>query len=68
MSRFRRATVLGCLAVAGAMTAAGVAYGADGASGSGGSDLWATATIEPGREGIVQVGGYEGRRWARDRH
>ncbi|MEV6997388.1 carboxypeptidase regulatory-like domain-containing protein [Streptomyces sp. NPDC093982] len=60
MSRFRRATVLGCLAVAGAMTAAGVAYGTDGASGSGGSDLWATATIEPGREGIVRVSGYEG--------
>ncbi|MGF0174622.1 carboxypeptidase regulatory-like domain-containing protein [Streptomyces sp. Marseille-Q5077] len=60
MSRFRRATVLGCLAVAGAVTAAGMAYGADGASGSGGSDLWASATIEPGREGIVRVGGYEG--------
>ncbi|MFE0251398.1 carboxypeptidase regulatory-like domain-containing protein [Streptomyces sp. NPDC059010] len=37
-----------------------MAYGSEGAGGSAGNDLWASATIEPGREGIVEVGGYEG--------
>ncbi|MFI7408401.1 carboxypeptidase regulatory-like domain-containing protein [Streptomyces sp. NPDC049627] len=30
------------------------------ASGSADRGLWAAATIEPGREGVVEVGGYEG--------
>ncbi|AZQ36167.1 carboxypeptidase regulatory-like domain-containing protein [Streptomyces cyaneochromogenes] len=34
--------------------------GPDGSVGSSGPDLWAAATIEPGREGRVEVGGYEG--------
>lgn len=52
MSRSWKTTILGLLAAAGVLVMPGTAYG-DG-------DLWATATIEPGREGIVEVGGYEG--------
>ncbi|MFJ8537143.1 carboxypeptidase regulatory-like domain-containing protein [Streptomyces sp. NPDC093591] len=39
---------------------ADAAHGGDGPTRSVGRDLWAHATIEPGREGIVEVGGYEG--------
>ncbi|KUN99707.1 hypothetical protein [Streptomyces caeruleatus] len=52
MSRSWKTTILGLLAVAGVVITPGTAYGGD--------DLWATATIEPGREGIVEVGGYAG--------
>ncbi|GAA4064921.1 carboxypeptidase regulatory-like domain-containing protein [Streptomyces shaanxiensis] len=76
MSRSWKTTVLGSLAVAGVVSMSGVtygvAYGAEGPTeavtsvgpagpdGSAGPDLWAAATIEPGREGRVEVGGYEG--------
>ncbi|WP_369170807.1 carboxypeptidase regulatory-like domain-containing protein [Streptomyces sp. R28] len=73
MSRSWKTTILGLLAVAGAMVMAGTApvtgmpamagtaYGGEGpTTRSAGRDLWAAATIEPGREGIVEVGGYEG--------
>ncbi|WP_031483113.1 hypothetical protein [Streptomyces bicolor] len=63
MSRSWKTTVLGSLAVAGVVCGAGVTYGAQGATESDGSvrrGLWAAATIEPGREGIVEVGGHEG--------
>ncbi|MET9964547.1 carboxypeptidase regulatory-like domain-containing protein [Streptomyces sp. NPDC006356] len=52
MSRSWKTTILGLLAVAGVVITPGTAYGGD--------DLWASATIEPGREGIVEVGGYAG--------
>ncbi|MFE6620733.1 carboxypeptidase regulatory-like domain-containing protein [Streptomyces sp. NPDC057740] len=52
MSRSWKTTILGLLAVAGVVITPGTAYGDD--------DLWAAATIEPGREGIVEVGGYAG--------
>ncbi|MFE7275607.1 carboxypeptidase regulatory-like domain-containing protein [Streptomyces sp. NPDC057623] len=54
MSRSWKTTILGLLAVAG-MTATLVTPAT--ADGDGG--LWASATIEPGREGIVEVG-YDG--------
>ncbi|QOV36972.1 carboxypeptidase regulatory-like domain-containing protein [Streptomyces ferrugineus] len=67
MSRSRgcwRTTVLGALAAAGALVVPGMpgaaAYGVQGTSAPVGGDLWAYATIEPGREGVVQVGGYDG--------
>ncbi|SDO06989.1 hypothetical protein SAMN04487981_108129 [Streptomyces sp. cf386] len=72
MSRSWKTTVLGSLAVAGAVSMSGltgVTYGAEGGTGSTaaaapvgsvGRDLWAAATIEPGREGLVEVGGFEG--------
>ncbi|WP_128433918.1 carboxypeptidase regulatory-like domain-containing protein [Streptomyces cyaneus] len=72
MSRSWKTTIFGLLAVAGATVmaataavagtagTAGTAYGREGPTGSVGRDLWASATIEPGREGIVEVGGYEG--------
>lgn len=72
MSRSWKTTVLGSLAVAGVVSMSGVTYGAEGPTeagtpvasaasvGSVGRDLWAAATIEPGREGLVEVGGYEG--------
>lgn len=72
MSRSWKTTIFGVLAVAGASVmaalaavagmagTAGTAYGREGPIGSVGRDLWASATIEPGREGIVEVGGYEG--------
>ncbi|WP_217210890.1 carboxypeptidase regulatory-like domain-containing protein [Streptomyces sp. AC550_RSS872] len=52
MSRSWKTTILGLLAVAGVVITPGTAHGGD--------DLWASATIEPGREGIVEVGGYAG--------
>lgn len=52
MSRSWKTTILGSLAVEGVVITPGTAYGGD--------DLWAAATIEPGREGIVEVGGYAG--------
>ncbi len=55
MSRSWKTTILGLLAVAG-VTVTLVTPGTAHADG----DLWASATIEPGREGIVEVGGYEG--------
>ncbi|MFI6009512.1 carboxypeptidase regulatory-like domain-containing protein [Streptomyces sp. NPDC051243] len=74
MSRSWKTTVLGslALALAGVVCGAGVTYGTEGATESAGSvgsagsagplgrGLWAAATIEPGREGIVEVGGHEG--------
>ncbi|MDF3142504.1 MULTISPECIES: carboxypeptidase regulatory-like domain-containing protein [unclassified Streptomyces] len=72
MSRSWKTTIFGLLAAAGAMVVAAMvavagmaamaatAYGGEGPIRSVGRDLWATATIEPGREGIVEVGGYEG--------
>ncbi|MGW1956045.1 carboxypeptidase regulatory-like domain-containing protein [Streptomyces sp. NPDC001920] len=80
MSRYAKTSVLGSLAVAGALVMSGTAYGGEGTVGllgrglgpvvdslgpAGGPrpvdrDLWASATIEPGREGIVEVGGYDG--------
>ncbi|MGN9755783.1 carboxypeptidase regulatory-like domain-containing protein [Streptomyces sp. SD31] len=66
MSRSWKTTIFGLLAAAGVLTTAGMAavagtaYGGEGPTRSVGRDLWATATIEPGREGIVEVGGYEG--------
>ncbi|MGC9538389.1 carboxypeptidase regulatory-like domain-containing protein [Streptomyces sp. UG1] len=70
MSRSRgcwRTTVLGALAAAGALVVPGMlgmpgtaAHGAQAGPAPVGGDLWAYATIEPGREGIVQAGGYEG--------
>lgn len=72
MSWCRKTSIRGLLAAVAVTTAwgisgiSGVAHGSDGAGGTGGSggpvgsDLWAAATIEPGREGIVEVGGYEG--------
>lgn len=61
MSRSWKTTILGLLATAGVMitlATPGTAHGDGGDGGNG--DLWATATIEPGREGIVEVGGYDG--------
>lgn len=55
-----KASVLGLLAVAVALVVPGTAYGGAGPAGPVGHDLWGAATIEPGREGIVQVAGYEG--------
>ncbi|MDC0770498.1 carboxypeptidase regulatory-like domain-containing protein [Streptomyces sp. HD] len=75
MSWCRKTSIRGLLAVVAVMAmwgisgfsgSSGVAYGSEGTGGHGGpggpagSDLWAAATIEPGREGIVEVGGYEG--------
>lgn len=66
MSRSWKTTVLGSLAVAGVLSMAGATYGAEGPpepsgpAGPSGGGLWAAATIEPGREGIVEVRGYEG--------
>jgi hypothetical protein len=73
MSRSPRSwktTVLGSLAVAVAVVVPGTAYGGEGpggpsgpvgSGGPGGQGLWAaSATIEPGREGIVEVRGHEG--------
>lgn len=67
MSRSWKTTVLGSLAVAGVVWVAAMpgmamagAPGTVAPVASVGRDLWAAATIEPGREGIVQVGGYEG--------
>ncbi|MBT2675629.1 carboxypeptidase regulatory-like domain-containing protein [Streptomyces sp. ISL-14] len=66
MSRSWKTTIFGLLAAAGVLTTAGMAavagtaYGGEGPTRTVGRDLWATATIEPGREGIVEVGGYEG--------
>ncbi|MFG2553865.1 carboxypeptidase regulatory-like domain-containing protein [Streptomyces sp. NPDC048581] len=75
MSRSWKTTVLGSLAVAGVVPISGVTgvtgvtYAAERTTestapvasvGSVGRDLWAAATIEPGREGLVEVGGYEG--------
>ncbi|MET9832160.1 carboxypeptidase regulatory-like domain-containing protein [Streptomyces sp. NPDC006385] len=73
MSRSWKTTTFASLAVAGAMVMSGTAHGGESAAGSAGSagsagggprpvgrDLWASATIEPGREGVVQVGGYDG--------
>ncbi|MFJ6646538.1 carboxypeptidase regulatory-like domain-containing protein [Streptomyces sp. NPDC091290] len=63
MSRTRKTTILAALAAAGALFAAGPPGTARAAGGSPdpvGHELWASATIEPGRAGIVQAGGYEG--------
>ncbi|MBT2418597.1 carboxypeptidase regulatory-like domain-containing protein [Streptomyces sp. ISL-22] len=57
MSTSWKTTIFGSLAVAGVLVMSGMAYGGEGPAGG---DLWAAATIEPGREGIVEVGGYEG--------
>jgi hypothetical protein len=40
--------------------APGAAYGAVDVLGTTGNDLWGTATIEPGRQGILEVTGYAG--------
>ncbi|MFJ9749930.1 hypothetical protein DMH25_43690 [Streptomyces sp. WAC 01325] len=64
-----KTTVLGSLAMAGAVLVPGTAYGGVESGGPGGpagqgdqgrQELWASATIEPGRKGVVEVGGYEG--------
>ncbi|MEW2421508.1 MULTISPECIES: hypothetical protein [Streptomyces] len=63
MSRTWKTTILAAPAVAGALLAAGLTGMAQAAGGSPdpvGHELWASATIEPGRAGIVHVGGYEG--------
>ncbi|WP_435216286.1 carboxypeptidase regulatory-like domain-containing protein [Streptomyces sp. bgisy034] len=61
--------VLVSLAVAGAVLVPGTAYGGEGPGGPGGpagrggpggQGLWASAAIEPGWKGVVEVGGYEG--------
>jgi hypothetical protein len=64
MSGFARSTALGRLAVVGTMALCcgavpGVAYGGE-ASGASGGKLWGAVTIEPGREGILEVAGYNG--------
>lgn len=61
MRRSRTTAAFAPLAVLGVLMVPAVAYGGEGASGpkaTGG--LWAAATIEPGREGIVEVRGPEG--------
>lgn len=51
--------MLGRMAAVGAVTVVcAVVVPAGAASGAGGGELWGTATIEPGREGIVEVAGY----------
>lgn len=66
MSRFTRSATPGRLAVVGAMalcwmagTGPGVAYGGRG-PGAADGELWGTAVVEPGREGILEVAGYAG--------
>lgn len=65
MSRSWKTTTWGALAVAGVMvmsgTTSGTAYGGETpAAERAARGLRAAATIEPGREGVVEVGGYEG--------
>ncbi|MGI5376861.1 carboxypeptidase regulatory-like domain-containing protein [Streptomyces sp. CA-251387] len=65
MSRSWKTTTWGALAVAGVTvmsgTTSGTAYGGEGpAAERAARALRASATIEPGREGRVEVGGYEG--------
>jgi hypothetical protein len=59
--RFWKRTFLGSLAVAGVIVVPGTAHGSGAPTGAGGDDaLWAAVTIEPGREGIVEVKGFGG--------
>lgn len=61
MSSSWKTTTPVSLAVAGVLVTSGTAYGTHPApAGPPGHGLWASATIEPGREGIVEVGGYDG--------
>lgn len=61
MRRSRTTTAFACLAALGVLTVPEVAYGGEGAPGPRATgELWAAATIEPGREGIVEVRGHDG--------
>ncbi|MFG1666152.1 carboxypeptidase regulatory-like domain-containing protein [Streptomyces sp. Y7] len=55
-----KTTLLGSLAVAGAMAGPATAYGGERPAGPDDRGLWASAVIEPGHKGVVEVGGYDG--------
>ncbi|EGX60860.1 hypothetical protein SZN_05382 [Streptomyces zinciresistens K42] len=61
MSRSWKTTILAALAVAGATITPAAAYDAGGPRDPAGTGLWAAATVEPGREGIVEVTADAGR-------
>ncbi|MFJ7075405.1 carboxypeptidase regulatory-like domain-containing protein [Streptomyces sp. NPDC098781] len=56
--RSRKSAFLASLAAAGVIAVPGTAHGTGAPAGAGGDGLWAVATIEPGRSGVVEVRGF----------